>query len=67
MKHILESSSSVIDQIFKKRSIKIEEAQKREEDKKNAEKEEYKEVLEANKSLKDSLKGKGSMQSKITL
>lgn len=67
MKHLLESSTSVIDQIFKKREIKVEAARKKEEEKKNAEEKEFEEVIDANKGLKDSLRGKGSMQSKMTL
>ena len=65
MKHILESSS-IIDKIFKKRMDKIETDKKVEAEKKAAEDEEYKEVIDANKSLKASLLGK-STTSKITL
>ena len=60
LKHILESSS-VIDQIFEKRTKKIEAERKVEADKKAAEEAEYKEVIEANASLKNSLTGKGSL------
>lgn len=66
LKHLLESSS-VIDQIFAKRQRKIEKKRRQEEERKQKEDEEYKEVLEANASLKDSLRGKGSTQSKMTL
>ena len=55
LKHILESSTAVIDQIFQKRTKRVERERKREEDKKAAEDAEYKEVMEANQSLKDSL------------
>ena len=66
MKHILESSTAVIDQIFQKRTKRVEAAKKEEEDKKAAEDAEYKEVMDANQSLKESLQGK-SQPSKNTL
>ena len=66
LKHILESNTAVIDQIFQKRTRQIEKAKKQEEDKKAAEDAEFKEVMEANQSLKDSLQGK-SQSSKNTL
>jgi len=62
LKHILESSS-VIDEIFAKRSRKLEKQKKKEEEKKQKEDDEYKEVLDANQSLKDSLRAKGSNKS----
>ena len=58
LKHILESSTAVIDQIFQKRTRRVEAEKKKEEDKKAAEDAEYKEVMDANQSLKDSLQGK---------
>ena len=66
MKHLLESSS-IINDIFHERTKKIETEKKAEEDRKAREEEELQEVIEANKSLKDSLLGRGSAGSKMTM
>ena len=56
----------IIDEIFHKRAQKLERERKAEEEKKAREDAEHQEVLDANKSLKDSLAGR-SAGSKITL
>ena len=66
MKHLLESSS-IINDIFHERTKKIETEKKAEEDRKAREEEELQEVIEANKSLKDSLLGRGSKGSQMTM
>ena len=60
-------SSTIIDQIFARRTRQVEAEKKAEEDRKLQKEREYQEVIEANKSLKESLRGGGSMKSKMTL
>ena len=51
-------SSSIINEIFHKRTQKVEAERKAEEEKKAREEAEYEEVMQANKSLKESLAGR---------
>lgn len=59
LKHLVESSK-IIDAIFKERSVSLERERKAEQDRIAKEKEDQKELVEANEKLKDSLMGKGS-------
>ena len=59
LKHLLESSS-LINKIFHDRQVKKDAEKKAAEELKAKEDAEYKEVIDANKSLKDSLAGKNS-------
>ena len=62
LKHLVESSK-IIDAIFKQRTVSLDRERKEEEERIAREKEEQKELVEANERLKESLMGRGSTKS----